>query len=114
MLKASLDSAEEFSVLVHEMSHEILHQNPSDRPEEKTVREAEAEAVACVVCQGIGLDVNTASSDYIQLYDGDKKTLMQSLERIQRTAAEILGAVTEEGKDHANTASGPERVVVAA
>jgi hypothetical protein len=31
------------------------------------------------------------------LYDGDKKTLMQSLERIQRTAAEILEAVTDEG-----------------
>ena len=97
LLKASLASAEEFSVLVHELSHEMLHQDPADRPEGKTVREAEAEAVAYVVCQGIGLDVNTASSDYIQLYDGDKKTLMQSLERIQRTAAEILEAVTDEG-----------------
>lgn len=112
LLKANLASAEEFSVLVHELSHEMLHQDPANRPKEKTVREAEA--VAYVVCQGIGLDVNTASSDYIQLYDGDRKTLMASLERIQRTAAEILEAVTEEGKDHANTASGPDRVAVAA
>jgi len=97
LLKASLAPAEEFSVLVHELSHEMLHQDPSGRPEDRTVREAEAEAVAYVVCQGIGLDVSTASSDYIQLYDGDKKTLMQSLERIQRTAAEILEAVTKDG-----------------
>lgn len=96
-LKASLAPAEHFSVLVHETAHEILHQDPTNRPKEKTVREAEAEAVAYVVCQGIGLDVSTASSDYIQLYDGDKKTLMQSLERIQRTAAEILEAVTDDG-----------------
>ena len=97
LLKVSLAPAEEFSVLVHELAHEMLHQDPANRPKEKTVREAEAEAVAYVVCQGIGLDANTASSDYIQLYDGDKKTLMASLERIQRAAAEILGAVTDEG-----------------
>jgi len=114
LLKASLAPAEEFSVLVHEVSHEILHQDPANRPKKKTVREAEAEAVAYVVCQGIGLDVNTASSDYIQLYDGDKKTLMESLERIQRTAAEILEAVTTEGKEHADTANVPARVAVAA
>ena len=114
LLKDSLAPAEELSVLAHELSHEMLHHDPSDRPKEKTVREAEAEAVAYVVCQGIGLDVNTASSDYIQLYDGDKKTLMQSLERIQRTAAEILEAVAAENKERANTADVPTRVAVAA
>ena len=35
---------------------------------EKKIRETEAEAVAFVVCSGIGLDTNSASSDYIQLY----------------------------------------------
>jgi len=113
-IKASLAPADEFSVLVHELSHEILHQDPSNRPEDKTVREAEAEAVAYVVCHGVGLDVNTASSAYIQLYDGDKKTLMQSLGRIQRTAAEILGAVTTEGGKCAETADSQARVAVAA
>jgi len=96
LLKASLAPADAFSVLVHELAHELLHCDPGNRPKERTVREAEAEAVAYVVCQGIGLDVNTASSDYIQLYNGDKKTLIASLERIQRTAAEILGAVMDE------------------
>ncbi|HUV64499.1 MAG TPA: ArdC family protein [Sedimentisphaerales bacterium] len=95
LLKASLAPAEEFSVLVHETAHEMLHLNPANRPKDKTVREAEAEAVAFVVCHGIGLDTNTASSDYIQLYDGDKETLVKSLERIQRTAAEILEAVMD-------------------
>jgi antirestriction protein ArdC len=97
LLKACLAPAEEFSVMVHEAAHELMHCDKSTRPADKTVREAEAEAVAYVVCQGIGLNVDTASSDYIQLYDGDKKMLMQSLERIQRTAAEILEAVTDEG-----------------
>ena len=96
LLKTSLAPADAFSVLVHELAHELLHQDPGSRPKDKTVREAEAEAVAYVVCQGIGLDINTVSSDYIQLYDGDKKTLIASLERIQRTAAEILEGVTDE------------------
>ena len=112
LLKASLAPADAFSVLVHELTHELLHQDPGNRPKERTVREAEAEAVAYVVCQGIGLDANTASSDYIQLYDGDRKTLIASLERIQRTAAEILEAVTGEGKDRADNVDEPARVTV--
>jgi antirestriction protein ArdC len=114
LLKASLAPAEEFSVMVHELAHEMLHQDPGNRPKEKTVREAEAEAVAYVVCQGIGLDTNTASSDYIQLYNGDKKTLITSLERIQRTAGEILEAVTAESQDGTDGADGSVAVAVAA
>ena len=37
-----------------------------------------------------------ASSDYIQLYDGKKETLLGSLERIKEAAGEIIGAVTGE------------------
>jgi antirestriction protein ArdC len=98
-LKRGLTPAEELSVLAHEAAHEILHSDKDKRPRDKKIRETEAEAVAFVVCHGIGLDVNSASSDYIQLYSGDKKTLMESLERIQRTAAEILGAVMDKESD---------------
>jgi antirestriction protein ArdC len=112
LLKASLAPAEEFSVLVHETAHEMLHLDPANRPEDKTVREAEAEAVAFVVCQGIGLDTNTASSDYIQLYDGDKETLIKSLERIQRTASEILEAVMD--KESEGETTGEESLVAVA
>ena len=59
----------------------------------KTVRETEAEAVAFVVCQAIGLDANDSASDYIQLYDGNKETLMDSLERIQQTASKIIRGI---------------------
>lgn len=96
-VKDGLSAAEQFSVLVHEMAHEMLHKDCSMRKDKK-VRETEAEAIAFVVCQGIGLDVNSAGSDYIQLYDGDKKTLLQSLERIKETAAGILGAITADDK----------------
>jgi antirestriction protein ArdC len=94
LVKAGLTAANEFSVLVHELAHEMLHRAEDGKSRDKKVKETEAEAVAYVVCQGIGLDVNTSCCDYIQLYDGDRKTLMNSLGRIQRTAAEILEEVT--------------------
>jgi hypothetical protein len=70
--------------------------------------------VAYVVCQGIGLDVNTSCCDYIQLYDGDRKTLMDSLERIQRTASAILEAITQDGDGGADIAGGMVNKAMAA
>jgi antirestriction protein ArdC len=87
-----LAPAAEFSVLVHEYGHELLHRS-SDRPASRDTRELEAEAVAFVVSQAIGLDVVDSSRDYIHLYRGDGEALSQSLDRIQRTASSILGAL---------------------
>lgn len=95
-LRPDLSAAEEFSTLVHEFAHEMLHRGDRRKNTSKTVRETEAEAVAFVVCQAIGLDTNGAAADYIQLYDGDKNTLGESLGYIQQTAAEILAAITHE------------------
>ena len=57
------------------------------------VRETEAEAVAFVVNQGIGLDTNSAAQDYISLYSGDAALLLESLEYIQQTANQILNSI---------------------
>jgi antirestriction protein ArdC len=114
LLKASLAQAEAFSVLVHEVAHELMHRDTEGQPKDRKIKETEAEAVAYVVCQGIGLDVTTASSDYIQLYDGDRKTLMNSLERIQRTASEILEAITQDGGSGADVAGGMVNKAMAA
>ncbi len=86
---AGQTSAAEFSVLVHELAHELLH-HAADSPKNRTVVETEAEAVAHVVCTALGLSVGTASSDYINLYHGIADTLAASLARIQSTAAQLL------------------------
>ena len=99
--------------MAHEAAHEMLHRDKETTPKDKKVRETEAEAVAFVVCHGIGLDTNSASSDYIQLYNGNKETLMESLERIQRTAAEILDAVMDK-ESECETDGGESCVAVAA
>jgi antirestriction protein ArdC len=112
-LKKGLSAAEELSVLAHEAAHEIMHKNRENMSKNKKVRETEAEAVAFVVCHGVGLDTNSASGDYIQLYNGDKETLMESLERIRRMAAEILEVVMEKESER-ETAGGEACVAVAA
>ncbi len=87
---ATLSDAEKFSVLAHELGHELLHQGERRKETTKTIRETEAEAVAFVVSQASGIECNTRSSDYIQLYNGDKDVLLESLEHIQRAASHIL------------------------
>ena len=113
-VKDGLSAAEQFSVLTHELAHEMLHKDGDNKLKSKKIKETEAEAIAFVVCQGIGLDVNTAGSDYIQLYDGDKKTLLESLERIQETASEILAAILPNSDSESRTAGGKPCAAVAA
>ncbi len=93
--------AEEFTTLVHELVHELLHKAERRTATTKTVRETEAEAIAFVVSQTIGLDAGRASADYIHLYHGNAALLTESLEVIQRTSALILSAIEtkqEEGE----------------
>lgn len=71
-IQTGLPPAEEFSALVHELAHELLHHGPNRQETTKTMRETQAEAVAFVVNTAIGLETSTTSSDYIQLYQGKK------------------------------------------
>ena len=92
-LLSGMQPAEEFSTLVHEIAHEMLHRGERRTMTTKQVRETEAEAVAFVVCQSVGLQNGTASQDYIQLWHGDANLLRESLEAVQRAAAVILGGI---------------------
>jgi N-terminal domain of anti-restriction factor ArdC len=85
--------AEEFSTLVHELAHEMLHKAERRTATTKTVRETEAEAIAFVVSKAVGLKTGSASADYIHLYHGNASLLAESLEVIQRTSAVILAAL---------------------
>ena len=85
--------AEEFSTLVHELAHEMLHKAERRTATTKVVRETEAEAIAFVIGKAVGLETGTASADYIQLYHGNASLLAESLEVIQQTSAVILAAL---------------------
>jgi len=90
--------AEEFSTLVHELSHEMLHKAERRTATTKTVRETEAEAIVFVVGKTIGLETGRASADYIHLYHGNAALLTESLEVIQKASAVILSALDSKSK----------------
>ncbi len=86
---------EELTTLIHEAAHLALKHGERRTTTTKTVRETEAEAVAFVVAQGIGINA-AQSASYIQLYHGNAALLMESLELVQQTAAIILAALKAE------------------
>ena len=88
--------AEEFSILAHELAHEILHRSDRRDSTSRRVRETEAEAVAFVVCRAIGLETGSAACDYIQLWKGDAQLLTESLGYIRQAASQMLRALTAE------------------
>ena len=87
--------AEEFSTLVHELGHELLHKAERRTTTTQVVKETEAEAIAFVVGKAVGLQTGSASADYIQLYHGNASLLIESLEVIQLASAVILGALQQ-------------------
>jgi hypothetical protein len=92
-LLPSQSKAEEFSTLVHETAHELLHKAERRTATTKVLRETEAEAVAFVVGKAVGLVNSNASADYIALYKGNASMLAESMEVIQQTASLILSAL---------------------
>lgn len=85
--------AETFATLVHEVAHSDMHFGERRTDTNKRIRETEAESVAYVVCSAVGLNPGTSSGDYIGLYGGDSKLLLESLEYVQATASHILDAI---------------------
>jgi len=65
----------------------MLHHRKVEARLPKVVVKTQAEAVAYVVSRGVGLETNSAAADYIALYNGDKKTLAESLSVIHDTSS---------------------------
>jgi hypothetical protein len=88
--------AETFATLVHEVAHSEMHFGERRSETTKRIRETEAESVAYVVCSAIGLETGTAAQDYVGLYGGDSKLLLESLQYIQQVANRIVAAISPE------------------
>ncbi len=93
-----------FSTMVHELAHELLHWGDRRESTTKVVRETEAEAVAFVVCRAVGLECSTRASDYIQLWNGDEKVLLQSLELIRTVSAKIISQLDSASAENTEVA----------
>ncbi len=89
----SLDTAQRFSVLVHEFAHELLHGSWERANLLKKVKELEAEATAYVVLKHFGL--KGKAPQYLALYRVEEVDIMASLDRIVSTASRIIGGLEQ-------------------
>lgn len=89
IIKPGMSSAETFSTLAHEFAHELLHQSGEPK-ESRSIRELEADAVACVVCENFGINAIESNADYIKLWDGDKEKLLATIGRIRECTNIII------------------------
>ena len=66
-----------------------------DAPTEGKIRELEAESVAYVVAKHFGLD-GLSSPNYIGLHGADAKMIIEHMERIRKSAIEIIQSLGNE------------------
>ncbi len=79
---------------VHEYAHALLHGDIDDETE-RSKRELEAEAVGYIVGRYFGLDTS-GSAFYLAAWEGEEsEVILDRLERISSTAAEIIDVVDE-------------------
>ena len=89
-VNASCDEAERIRILGHELAHiRCDHQN---REISRAQGECEADSVAFVVCQALGLDISSSAVDYVATWAGrdDAEVLEEALTAIHAAAAAIL------------------------
>jgi hypothetical protein len=86
-----LDPEAGTKTLIHEIAHEIMHRG-EDRLLSSCMRELEAESVAYVVSKHFGLG-GLSSPNYNELHGATAEMIMDHLERIRNTAAEIIHSI---------------------
>jgi len=91
--------AQRVKTLVHELAHATLHEDLTDYHEHRGVYELEAESVAYVVCQTLGLDTSDYSFGYVAHWarDGEnaQKNIKASGQRIQKTSSSLIEALSK-------------------
>lgn len=92
VLNEGMEQAQTVKTFIHEIAHSILHKDSYKCREQK---EVEAESVAYVVCQALGIDSGDYTFGYLAGWaSGDTKFLKQSLNDIQKCADKIITALS--------------------
>ena len=94
-----LDPQAGTKTLIHEIAHELLHHAHEIIPTERGIHELEAESVAYVVGKHFGLN-GLSSPNYVALHGATAELVMEQMERIRNTAAEVIRALEVDEVKH--------------
>src|SRR5262249_24910525 len=97
VVKSGLDSHSRVLVLLHEWGHELLHWGDDRAQFTKVVKECQAEAVAFVTAQTLGID-NPYSAEYLTTWGATPDVLRAQLDAVSRAASHIIQALQPTGK----------------
>ena len=94
---ASLDAAQQFKTLAHEVGHATLHGDNTPNEMSRAEKEVEAESVAYVVASMLGFDTSDYSVGYVATWSGRDDhgaCLVRTAQRVTAAARTIVAAVT--------------------
>jgi len=84
--------------LCHELAHVCLHDATRVRTD-RDLAEIEAESVAFIVCNALGIDTASYTLPYVALWaGGDVERIRRTTERVVTTAHAVLGAMAPAGQ----------------
>jgi hypothetical protein len=91
-VEANNSPAQRVKTLAHELAHALLHETFESR----ALAEMEAESIAYIICNGLGIDSGDYSFGYVATWAGGGKQAIAGIEascrRIQQTATTVLNA----------------------
>ena len=100
--------------MIHEISHQRLHSKENmdeKKTPDRSTKEVEAESIAYTVCSHFGLDTADYTFGYVAGWSSgkDTKELKNSLERIRKTADEMITSIDQAmEKQREKSERGPE------
>ena len=115
-IQKDMSQLQTVKTMIHEIAHAMLHAD-NDKVERKDAgtREVEAESIAYVVCQYLGLDTSDYSFAYLIGWSSGRQMpeLRASLHTIQTTAADLIDRIEEQIRKAEPEDSGQETSDVA-
>jgi len=109
-----LAPAHRVKTLAHELAHALLH---ADAGAERGLKELEAESVAFIVCDALGIQADDWTFGYVAGWAGGGDAAVAAIKaagtRIQRTAARILAGVEHQSPELAERAGQDDACVSA-
>lgn len=94
-IKNGLSEEQTIKTTIHEIAHAILHNpNGEEKEADRRTKEVQAESIAYIVCDYLGIDSSDYSFGYIAGWcNGDLKLVSQNMEVIRKTANTIKEAI---------------------
>lgn len=101
VIKEGMSEAQTVKTLIHELAHSVLHGKEDGENLSREQEEVEAESIAFVICDQLGIDSSDFSFDYLASWSSGKELteLKESLGTIQKTASQLITEITASYND---------------